>query len=77
MTTEFKTGHELLQMIEEVSPWVSEKIKINVKDQKNEALLLCRFKDAQVLVIQTFMWYKTREGHELWNNISQVLKFIK
>lgn len=77
MTTEFKTGHELLQMIEKVEPWIAEKIKSNIKDQKNEDLLLHRFGNAQVLVRQTFVWYQTKQGHDYWNDISQTLKFIK
>ena len=80
MTTEqneFKTGHELLQMIEKIEPWIAEKIKINIKDQKNGDLLLSRYGNAEAMVRQTFVWSQTKQGHEFWAELSPTLRFIK
>jgi Zn-finger domain-containing protein len=80
MTTEqneFKTGHELLQMIEKIEPWIAEKIKINIIDQKNEDLLLSRYGNAQAMVRQIFVWGQTKQGHEFWAEFSHPLRFIK
>jgi len=80
MTTEqkeFKTGHELLEMIEKIEPWVAEKIKINIKDQKNEDLLLSRYGNAQAMVRQTFIWSLTPQKHEFWASMSSTLRPIE
>ena len=76
-TNEFKTGHELLEMIEKVEPWTAEKIKDNIKDQGNEDLLLHRYGNAQAMVRQTFVWCRTRQGHDFWTDRSDTLRFIK
>lgn len=80
MTTEqkeFKTGHELLQMIEKIEPWIAEKIKINIRDQKNGDLLLSRYGNAQAMVRQTFVWSQTKQGHEFWASMSSTLRPIE
>lgn len=76
-TNEFKTGHELLQMIEKVEPLTAEKIKINIRDQKNEDLLLSRYRNAQTLVRQTFIWNQTAQGHDFWASMSSTLRPIE
>lgn len=76
-TNEFKTGHELLKLIEKEEPWIADKIRTNAKEQGNEDLFLHRYGNAQAMVRQTFVWNQTKQGHEFWAELSHTLRFIK
>jgi hypothetical protein len=64
-------------MIEKIEPWIAEKIKINIIDQKNEDLLLSRYGNAQAMVRQTFIWSQTPQKHDFWASMSSTLRPIE
>ena len=74
---EYKTGFELLKMIEEQAPWIASKIYENIKKQEFEHTLRSRYENGQELLLQTFLWCEAPQGHVFWAEIGNLLKFIK
>ena len=73
---EQKTGFELLRIIEQQDQKLGIMIRCNIFLQNNYDLLKCRYKNAGEMIRQAFLWLKTPQGFNFWEDVYQDYKNI-